>query len=123
MRAALQSKLLRLSFTIVSALFCTLSAAAQAPCLNDADLKRMLAQVESPQNVSLNKKLQEKLLKLREKDQNRLRDNILENRKGEDMLKRMRKSREKNTIELCPILKEFGWPTIALVGPDGAGSA
>ncbi|MEO8436156.1 MAG: VWA domain-containing protein [Pyrinomonadaceae bacterium] len=83
----------------------------------------MLAQVESPQNVSLNKKLQEKLLKLREKDQKRLREDILENRKSDDMLARMKSSREKNTLELCPILKEFGWPTIALVGPEAAAGA
>jgi len=83
----------------------------------------MLTQVDSPQNILLNKKLRDRLLKLVEKDQERIQNTIDDTTKSADLLKRMRESRQRNTLELCPILKEFGWPTIDLVGKDGVDAA
>jgi len=87
--------------------------------LSNDDVKKMLVQVNTSQNVSPNKKLREELLNLAEKDQERLPNTIGETRKSEDLLKRMRTNREKNTLSLCPIVKEHGWPTAAVVGKDG----
>ena len=83
----------------------------------------MLTQVDSSQNIPLNKKLRDRLLKLVEKDQERIQNSIDDTTKSADLLKRMRESRQRNTLELCPILKEFGWPTIDLVGKDGVDAA
>jgi VWFA-related protein len=83
----------------------------------------MLAQVNSPQSVSLNQKLRDELLKLRERDRMRFQDTLDQTGKPGAALKRMKESREKNTFALCPILKEFGWPTAAMVGQDGVTAA
>jgi VWFA-related protein len=95
---------------------------AAASCLDSADVNKMLAQVESPQSAPLNEKLREKLLSLKEKDQKRFRESLRQS-ENEVLLQRMRTSRDVNTTQLCPILKEFGWPTAALVGEDGAAAA
>ncbi len=107
------------SIAIVSLFSCLQSVVGQTSCLSNDDVKKMLVQVNSSQNVSPNKKLREELLKLAEKDQERLRNTIGETKKSEDLLKRMRTNREKNTLSLCPIVKEYGWPTAAVVGKDG----
>ena len=83
----------------------------------------MLVHLNSAQTVSPNKKLREQLLKLAEKDQQRLRNILGETRKSDDLLKEMRTNREKNTLSLCPIVKEYGWPTTAVVGKDGVAAA
>lgn len=83
----------------------------------------MLAQVNSSPKVSLNKKLRDTLLKLKEKDQKSFQESITENRKPDAMMNRMKTSRDKNTAQLCPLLKEFGWPDANLVGPDGVAAA
>jgi VWFA-related protein len=111
------------SIAIVSLFLCLHSVAGQNSCLSSDDVKRMLVQLNSSQNVSPNKKLREEVLKLAEKDQERLRNTIGETKKSEDLLKRMRTNREKNTLSLCPIVKEYGWPTAAVVGKDGVAAA
>jgi len=111
------------SIAIASLLLCLQSVIGQASCLSKDDVKKMLVQVNSSQNVSPNKKLREELLKLAEKDQTRLRNTIGETEKSEDLLKRMRANREKNTVSLCTIVKEYGWPTTTLVGKDGVAAA
>src|SRR6266850_850133 len=111
------------SIAIASLLLCFQSVVAQVSCLSKDDVNRMLVQVNSSQNVSPDKKLRDELLKLAEKDQTRLRNTIDETEKSEDLLKRMRVNREKNTASLCTIVKEYGWPTTALVGKDGVAAA
>jgi VWFA-related protein len=92
-------------------------------CLSQDDVKNMLARVNSNQNVALNQKLREELLKLKEKNQQRLDDDIRDNRKPDELLKRIKETREKNNIQLCSILKKQGWPTKSLVGKDGVDAA
>jgi len=108
---------------IISLLLCLQSVVGQTSCLSSDDLKKMLVQLNSAQTVSPNKKLREQLLKLAEKDQLRLRNILGETRKSDDLLKEMRTNREKNTLSLCPIVKEYGWPTTAVVGKDGVAAA
>ena len=108
---------------IISLLLCLQSVVGQTSCLSSDDVKKMLVQLNSAQTVSPNKKLREQLLKLAEKDQQRLRNILGETRKSDDLLKEMRTNREKNTLSLCPIVKEYGWPTTAVVGKDGVAAA
>jgi Ca-activated chloride channel family protein len=115
--------ILSVLLTIASVFLCSDVVRGQARCLNDDDVRRMLAQVNSSRNVPLNKNLRDKLLKLKEKDQKSLQESINENYKANGLLEQMRTSRNKNTAQLCPILKEFGWPDASLVGQDGAAAA
>lgn len=124
MRAGSLPTLLRICFASAFVLLGSYSVLGQGvPCLNDADVKKMLAQVDSSQTTSLNAKLRDKLLKLKEKDTKRFQEGLEEHEKGDALLKSMKSSREKNTVQLCLILKEFGWPTAPLVGQDGANAA
>jgi VWFA-related protein len=71
----------------------------------------------------MNQKLREELLKLKKESQERINEDIRENRKPDALIERMRESREKNAIRLCTILKSYGWPTKSLVGQDGVEAA
>lgn len=92
-------------------------------CLSKEDIKNMLANVSSSQTVTLNKKLRDELLKLRYQNQQRLDDDIRGNLKPDELLKRMKASRAKNTAQVCLILRQYGWPTQSLVGKDGVEAA
>jgi VWFA-related protein len=108
---------------VAAILLCSHSALAQTKCLSDADIKKMLQQVNAPRNGSFNRKLRDELLKLKEKDQKRFQNAIDGNEKPDALLKRMRAMREKTEAELCPLLKEFGWPTADVVGNEGVAAA
>src|ERR1043166_5181861 len=79
----------------------------------------MQAQLKSPPDVTFNKKLHYELMKLRKKDQERVKAAIAD-RKPDNILDRLRESRSQNSDSLCVILKQYGWPTKRLVGDDGA---
>lgn len=102
---------------------CSQSSLAQQSCLNQDDVKNMLAQVNSRQDILLNKKLIEDLFKLREKNQQRVDEEIRKNRTPDALMKRIKESRAKNTDQLCRILKQYGWPTPSLVGKEGVEAA
>jgi VWFA-related protein len=114
---------LRVFFALNAIFICSQGASGQARCLNDDDVKRMLAQVNSTQSVSHNQKLREELLKLEANDQKRFQDAIAADKRGDALLKRLKASRQTNTAQLCPILKQFGWATKALVDSDGVAAA
>jgi VWFA-related protein len=109
---------------IVALVFvCSQSLRSQERCLTNDDVKKILEQVNSHQTAPLNKNLRADLLKLKENDEKRTREAVAENKKDDALLKGLRASRENNTALLCPILKEFGWPTSDLVGKDGVDAA
>src|ERR1700694_1420351 len=93
--------LMKTFFTVVIALAaifrCSPPVFGQAGCLSDAEIKKMLVQVNSPRNGSFNKKLRDELLKLREKDQKRFQNAVGNNEKPEALLKRISAIRERNT--------------------------
>src|SRR2546428_13583182 len=111
--------ILRFLIAVASLSIWSQSISGQGTCLSEDEAKRMLAQVNSPQTVSLNAKLRDQLLKLKEDDQKSVEESIDENKKPDAVMKRFRKSREKNTSRLCPILKRVGWPTTDVGGEDG----
>jgi VWFA-related protein len=114
---------LGLFLTVTSVFICSPAVSGQARCLNDDDVKEMLAQVNSPQPVARNQRLREELLKLEANDRKGFQDAIAADQQGASWMKRLKASRERNTAHLCPILKKFGWPTTALVDRDGVGAA
>lgn len=113
----------RILLSVTFLLLWSVAIVGQVRCLSDDDVKKMLAQVNSQHKLSFNKKLSQHLLKLKEKDRERLQDAIQVDQKADALRKRMRAAREKNTTELCPVLREFGWPTVDLVGQDGVAAA
>src|SRR5687768_14363951 len=122
-RSSMLKAFLRFLLPVVSIFVWSQSNPAQQPCLNQDDVKKMLARVTSGQDLPLNNKLREELLKLRYKNQQRLYEDVIGNRKPDAMMKRIKASREKNTNSLCPILKQYGWPTPSLVSTEGVEAA
>jgi VWFA-related protein len=113
------TRLARLSVTVIvvslsSAFFC-----AQSKCLSSDEAKAMLAQVNSHQEVSLNRQLRDELLKVTGKTEKMIYSGIGESLSDEALRKRIDGTRGENNLRLCQILKEFGWPSSALVGKDG----
>ncbi|HBB96704.1 MAG TPA: hypothetical protein DC054_15065 [Blastocatellia bacterium] len=99
------------------------SAFAQTRCLTADEIKRVSDQVAANDTRPFNKKLSDDLIKLSAKQQQRLQDNVTDNKSGNTLIDTIRKSREKNTNDLCAIVKQYGWPTRDLVGDEGARAA
>ena len=108
---------------VATILVCFQLVSGQDRCLSLDEINKMLAQVNSHQQLPLNEKLRDELLKLKKKDQERLSDSIAQNEKSDALMKRLRSSRKNNAARLCSILKQYGWPTTNLVGKDGAEAA
>ena len=98
-------------------------AYAQTRCLQPDDVKTMLAQMESAQPVIKNEKLGKELVKMHEKLQEKYRDAADFDFKDKSLNKDLAKTKEKNDIRFCEILKVSGWPGISLVGEKGASAA
>ncbi|MFN2577606.1 MAG: VWA domain-containing protein [Pyrinomonadaceae bacterium] len=99
------------------------SAFAQNKCLTPDEIRRTADQLDAGIPRPFDKKLSDELIKLSAKQQQRLEDNIADNKSGDAIIKSLKTSREQNTNELCAIVKQYGWPTRDLVGDDGARSA
>lgn len=91
----------------------------QVRCLNPEEVKTFLAQVNSPQRVSFDKKLSDALVELKVREQKRVASDVAKNKNADDLLKGLKESRERNATELCQTLKTHGWPTPWLVGAAG----
>ncbi len=109
--------------TCMLIIVCAAQASAQTKCLNDAEVKTMVAQVNAHQSVAFNEKLSERLITLKAKNLERLQNAVADNKKPESLMKGMNQSREKNAAELCRILRAYGWPSKNLVGEEGVGAA
>jgi VWFA-related protein len=97
--------------------------AAQTGCLTADEIKNMLAQVNRHPEVAFDQLLSERLIRLKEKNNERLSRDVADNKKPEDLMKRLRDARQKNAVELCEILKTYGWPSKALAGSAGVDAA
>src|ERR1041385_1795394 len=96
------------------------TAVAQTKCLTEDEIKRLTTQLEANAARPFNKKLNEQLIKLASKEQERIQNNVADNKSGEAIIKTLRTAREANTTELCAIFKQYGWPTRDVVSDDGA---
>jgi len=99
------------------------SGFAQTRCLTADEVKQFTDQIEANTARPFNQKLSDQLNKLAAKQEQRVENNVADNKSGDTILKTLRTSREQNTGELCSIIKQFGWPTRDLVGDEGARSA
>jgi VWFA-related protein len=79
----------------------------------------MVARLNSPENAIPNPKLHDELLKLALQTEKLIYSSIQENAPDDAAQSRLNEAVARNNARLCQILKEFGWPTTALVGQDG----
>ncbi len=101
---------------------CAHTVLGQSRCLTDDEVKSMVAQVKSPQEVQLNNKLKDELLKLKA-DNQKLIQSIMARYRDEATIKHLNEVRANNSTRLCQVLKESGWPTVNLVGQEGVAAA
>lgn len=95
----------------------------QIRCLSPEDVKKLVAQVDAPQSVTLNTTLSKELLALKESDQRRVRVDVANNKKADDLFQGLKETRNKNAVALCQMLKTYGWPSTGLVGAEGVEAA
>src|SRR5438309_651820 len=88
-------------------LFASTSMFAQTRCLTADEIKRISDQLDANITRPFNKKLSDDLIKLAAKQQQRLQDNVADNKSGDTIIKTLRTSREQNTNELCAIVKQY----------------
>ncbi len=111
--------ILRIVLTFIVVFLPVVPLFAQSKCLTEEQAKAMLARMESPQNVTFNKKLHDELRKLALKTETLFYNGIEKDLADQAFTKRVGEARDRNNARLCQILKEFGWPSSALVGKDG----
>jgi VWFA-related protein len=95
---------------------------AQSKCLGPEDVKAMVARLNSSQNGAPNLQLHDELLKLAAQTESLIYNSMEEKAPNDASRSRLKEAVGKNNARLCQILKEFGWPTSALVGQDGVSS-
>ena len=96
---------------------------AQVRCLSPGDVQKLVTQVNTPQSVNLNKTLSQELLALKESDQRRVRSDVANDKKADDLFHGLKETRNKNASALCQMLKTYGWPSAELVGAEGVEAA
>ena len=113
---------LKALFLAIVVAACSLLATGQS-CVTSGEVKTMVAGIDSPANVSLNKKLRDELMKLRYKDEEALHAYMTQLPQDEKAKLKLGQAREKTSARLCEILKQFGWPTTKLADAEGAAAA
>jgi VWFA-related protein len=86
-------------------------------------MKQMLARVGAPAPAKPDKKLKEELLKMANKQRELLVQMVEKDQSKQSEEEKLRKLYEGNTVRLCEVLKTHGWPTTALLDPDGMNAA
>lgn len=97
---------------------CSVATKAQS-CLTQDDVKQMLARIESPSETTPDQKLREELLKIAIKQRDLLLEVVDKDQPKESDRKKLQKLYADHREKLCQILKTRGWPTEAIVGPEG----
>ena len=90
---------------------------AQSSCLTSDDIKVMLDRVNAGQPATLNKKLEENLVKLATKHRQLLEEAIRDN--NDSAQRHLNEDKEKSGPKFCQLIKQYGWPTTSLVEQDG----
>jgi VWFA-related protein len=118
---------LKTSFRVLIIVFwacvCAPVVFSQARCLSPEDVQKLVGQVNVPQSAILNKALSNELLALKESDQRRVRVDVANNKKADDLFQGLKETRNKNASALCQLLKTYGWPSAELVGAEGVEAA
>jgi len=94
------------------------TARAQS-CVTPDEVKQMLARVQSPPAVTVDKKLREELIKMAAKQRELLLEVVQKDQAKKSDQEKLHKLYENNAARFCEIIKSVGWPTAALVDRDG----
>jgi len=104
-------------------LTCGAVATKAQSCLTQDDVRQMLARIESPSQTTPDQKLREKLLKIAIKQRELLMEVVDKDQAKESDRKKLQKLYADHSEKLCQIFKTRGWPTDAIVDPEGVFAA
>ena len=88
-------------------------------CLTQEEIKQLLVRIDAPPPAKPNLKLKEELMKLAVKQRDALLQVVDKDQAKESDRDKLHKLYETHTLKLCQILKTNGWPTTALIEPEG----
>jgi VWFA-related protein len=111
-----------MKFVLLALILLTAGAVNAQSCLTQEEIKQILARVDTTP-AKPDPKLKEELLKLAAKQREALLQVVDKDQTNKSDRERLRKLYESHTEKLCKILKTRGWPTAALVEPEGVYSA
>ena len=114
-----------MKFVVAAALLLVCSAVvikAQS-CLTPVDVRQILARVDAPPPTTLNKKLEEDLVKMAVKQRDMLQQVVDKDQTKQSDRDKLHKTFGDHVAKLCETLKTYGWPTTALVDRDGVAAA
>ena len=109
-------------FAVLFLTFASVTVEAQS-CVTPEEVRQMVARVETPPPAKPDKKLKEELLKMAARQRELLLEVVGNDQAKESDREKLHKLYESNTVKLCQILKTHGWPTAALVEPEGVFAA
>jgi VWFA-related protein len=114
-----------MKFVIVAVVLivCGANATQAQSCLTAEDVQQMLARVASAPAVKYDKKLNEELVKIAQKQRELLKQVVARDQAKNSDQQKLHKLYEKDTARFCQILKTSGWPTSELVGENGVPAA
>jgi len=114
-----------MKFVVTAALLLVCSAAATKAqsCLTPDDVKQILARVDAPPPTTVNKKLQENLVKMAFKQRELLQQVVDKDQTKQSDRDKLHKTFDDHIVKLCEVLKTYGWPTTALVDREGVAAA
>lgn len=95
----------------------------QSKCLSEEEVKNIVDGIKSRQSVSVNQKLQQELLQIKQTTARIYEDLSNATSQAKSLEERLKRQQEANTVRLCQILKENGWTSKALVGAEAAQAA
>lgn len=110
-----------MKFVLVTVLLlacCSAVVRAQS-CLNEDDVKQMLARADSSSTPKLDKKLKEELIKMATRQRELLLNVVEKDQTKQKDADKLHKTYDDHIARLCQIIKTNGWPTTALVDRDG----
>src|SRR4051794_25159297 len=119
MRRKFLKTTVRLLIISTSLIVYTQLAFGQSNCLTETEVKSMAARVRTQQNVPVNNKLKDELLKHKADDQKLVQNFVAGGYKEDSRINKLKEVRANHAARLCQILKESGWPSSDSVGKDG----
>ncbi len=119
MRTDLLKTNFRALVIVLSACVWSSAVFGQTRCLSPEDVQKLVEQVDAPQKVTFNTTLRKELETLKQSNQMRVRADVANNKRADDLFQGLKETRNKNAAALCQMLKTYGWPSAELVGAEG----
>lgn len=108
------------SFFVFILLVCGTNVLAQSKCLSDTEIKKIVDGINNPKTTVFNENLRQQLRTLKLETTQIYEEMARFRAASKPLEERLRLQKERNSTNLCQILREYGWTSFALVGVEGS---